>query len=715
MPVKKIPYSGHSPKSKKTKVAKKHTSKKENLKKYKLIVDSDNDGLSDYQEALYGTNKFKVDTDGDGLTDYEEVKVYQTNPLKRDSNGNGVSDGNEVKLGKNPKGKGRLSDIFIPSASEKKSKQLQKKLNKLKFVIDSDGDGLTDHQEGLYGTDPFNPDSDNDGLSDYEEIKVYQTDPNNPDTNKNKIKDGDEVRMGKNPRGTGKLKDLFIPYYGNGYQPEFLKTNRMFWYGISAVFMKAIVIAAIALLPITAWLTPDIAAEQSKKIIELTNVVRKNLNLPLLKENQILDQVAANKAKDMIAQQYFAHVSPTGKSVDYWLKQLHVGYSVAGENLAMGFSDSADVVNAWIKSKTHYANIVDRDYTEVGVAMASGKYKNFDTTFVAQVFATPANQAPSATPKVKTNSKIKNIDNKIQPLNVDKNRLIAQENSPAQQLTLSLSSNKVLGQKITEQPMQPTLIMPENNSYINDEIVNFKISAPNSQKINLYIDEKLINQEAQFSNGYWSLGLAMEEGTHNIVIASSNGNNVATSVPYILSVDRSAPQVDESKTKISVAGSDGDEQKLVRVEAYLSEDATNAEASFGNYRIKLERDASDTTKWTGSAIIFKQDQEQIFNPVVLPSITVSDKLGNVATWDINWQSINPVKPTILSQYVFARNYNSNFTKWLFFLTSIYFKILLFIVIITLTLYVFIKIKTQRFRVIIPAIGLILLLIALILV
>jgi outer membrane protein OmpA-like peptidoglycan-associated protein len=60
-------------------------------------------------------------------------------------------------------------------------------------ALDSDGDGLTDEEELLLGTDPFNPDTDGDGLTDGEEVKVYKTDPLNPDTDYDGLTDGDEV------------------------------------------------------------------------------------------------------------------------------------------------------------------------------------------------------------------------------------------------------------------------------------------------------------------------------------------------------------------------------------------------------------------------------------------------------------------------------------------------------------------------------------------
>lgn len=72
-------------------------------------LDTDQDGLTDEEEDAYGTNINIVDTDVDGLSDYEEVKIYGTNPVVADSDGDTYPDGSEVLNGYNPLGAGKLA------------------------------------------------------------------------------------------------------------------------------------------------------------------------------------------------------------------------------------------------------------------------------------------------------------------------------------------------------------------------------------------------------------------------------------------------------------------------------------------------------------------------------------------------------------------------------------------------------------------------------
>ena len=122
-------------------------------------LDSDNDGLPDYAEKIYGTDPENADTDGDGLSDYDEIYKTGTNPLKYDTDEDGVNDADS----------------------------------------DNDKDGLTNSEELALGTNPNSADTDGDGLSDYDEINKHNTDPLKADSDDDTLSDGDEIILGLDP------------------------------------------------------------------------------------------------------------------------------------------------------------------------------------------------------------------------------------------------------------------------------------------------------------------------------------------------------------------------------------------------------------------------------------------------------------------------------------------------------------------------------------
>ncbi|MFT5455429.1 MAG: hypothetical protein ACI9K2_001908 [Myxococcota bacterium] len=134
-------------------------------------VDSDDDGLTDAEEAALGTDPDDPDTDDDGIPDGEEVNRFGTDPLRADSDGDGLTDGFEVGTSNTD-----------PTRE------------------DSDGDGLSDGREvNDTRTDPNDPDMDGDGLSDGDEVDVYGTDPTLRDTDGDRAPDGDEIAAGTDP------------------------------------------------------------------------------------------------------------------------------------------------------------------------------------------------------------------------------------------------------------------------------------------------------------------------------------------------------------------------------------------------------------------------------------------------------------------------------------------------------------------------------------
>ncbi len=140
----------------------------------------------------------------------------------------------------------------------------------------------------------------------------------------------------------------------------------------------------------------SLASVISSVLVDLTNDDRSTNALGELTVNPVLTAAAQAKADDMAAKGYFAHVSPEGKSSWYWFQQVGYKFSYAGENLAVDFSDSPDVERAWMNSPTHRKNILDGNFTEIGIAVARGTYKGHSTIFVAQMFGAPAHAVATA-------------------------------------------------------------------------------------------------------------------------------------------------------------------------------------------------------------------------------------------------------------------------------------------------------------------------------
>jgi uncharacterized protein YkwD len=123
------------------------------------------------------------------------------------------------------------------------------------------------------------------------------------------------------------------------------------------------------------------------QVVILVNQERTKNGLPPLKINPLLTRAAQNKNQHMIEYNYFSHVSPKdGKKWSDFIKEVKYNYVEAGENLANGFLVASDMVEAWMNSPTHKANILAEGYKETGVAVNKGKLNGRETIFVTQMF-----------------------------------------------------------------------------------------------------------------------------------------------------------------------------------------------------------------------------------------------------------------------------------------------------------------------------------------
>ena len=115
--------------------------------------------------------------------------------------------------------------------------------------------------------------------------------------------------------------------------------------------------------------TGEFAAFQ-KEVVRLVNVERQKQGLGKLSLNAKLSNVATLKSPDMINKNYFDHTSPTYGSPFDMMKQFNISYKTAGENIAKGQKTPAEVVKAWMNSQGHRENILNKNYTEIGIGVA---------------------------------------------------------------------------------------------------------------------------------------------------------------------------------------------------------------------------------------------------------------------------------------------------------------------------------------------------------
>ncbi|MGD6834022.1 CAP domain-containing protein [Sutcliffiella halmapala] len=115
--------------------------------------------------------------------------------------------------------------------------------------------------------------------------------------------------------------------------------------------------------------------ETEQKVIELTNAERRKNGLSDLKADSALSNVAREKSKDMKAKNYFSHTSPTYGSPFDMMRDFGITYNTAGENIAMGQRSPEEVVQAWMNSEGHRKNILNGNFTHIGVGyVEDGNY-----------------------------------------------------------------------------------------------------------------------------------------------------------------------------------------------------------------------------------------------------------------------------------------------------------------------------------------------------
>ncbi|MEX0616601.1 MAG: CAP domain-containing protein [Candidatus Woykebacteria bacterium] len=202
------------------------------------------------------------------------------------------------------------------------------------------------------------------------------------------------------------LAKWIYPHIHNDHRPYAIRHQSLF------VFVVIVAIAQIVSNTFAGDLKILGYATNINKldIIKLTNQERANNGARTLEESSLLDQAAAKKADHMFAQNYWAHFAPDGTSPWHFFQQVGYKYSWAGENLARDFQTSTGVMNGWMNSTTgHRENVLNSQFTQIGVVVKNGVLLGEETTLVVQLFGRPVTyeaQAPPPQVQVGTETKV---------------------------------------------------------------------------------------------------------------------------------------------------------------------------------------------------------------------------------------------------------------------------------------------------------------------
>ncbi|AXU80262.1 TPA: CAP domain-containing protein [Clostridioides difficile] len=129
--------------------------------------------------------------------------------------------------------------------------------------------------------------------------------------------------------------------------------------------------------------TSESFSAYQKEVVDLVNIERAKAGLNPLTLDSSISNVATKKSQDMIDDNYFSHNSPTYGSPFDMLKKFGISYKTAGENIAMGQKTPKEVVNAWMNSEGHRKNIMNPNFSKIGVGVAQ---KSGGSIYWTQIF-----------------------------------------------------------------------------------------------------------------------------------------------------------------------------------------------------------------------------------------------------------------------------------------------------------------------------------------
>jgi uncharacterized protein YkwD len=153
-------------------------------------------------------------------------------------------------------------------------------------------------------------------------------------------------------------------------------------------------------VPVTPSPSPNTEPQTALELVNVTRSKARNCGgiaypaVPAVVWNSKLEAAARTFNQDMISAQFFDHIGPNGSTPGSRVQAQGYGYTVLGENIALGSAGSSldtvsGAVQAWLLSSGHCKNIMNADFTEMGLVGTPGKWNGTDAMYWTQVLAHP--------------------------------------------------------------------------------------------------------------------------------------------------------------------------------------------------------------------------------------------------------------------------------------------------------------------------------------
>jgi uncharacterized protein YkwD len=394
------------------------------------------------------------------------------------------------------------------------------------------------------------------------------------------------------------FKNIFIPNKDNIYEPYGLRSKAMATYLIILIVLQ---------LGVNLFATPRttnkaLAATEisSSEIAELTNAQRAAYGLGALSVDGRLNNAAYNKCVDMFTNQYWDHVSPSGTTPWYFISQAGYAWVYAGENLAKGFSSSSEIINAWMNSPSHRANILSSNYRDMGTAVMTGNFQGVRTTLCVQMFGVEQAAPAPAQPSTPT--------------------------GPSYEVPPEQQPNQPLPAEQQTPPPVPEITKPEQGSVLNNNKPIISGKAAKNTQVLIFDNKNQIGVQNTEPGEVFVFRPTeiLKEGEHKVSAEAQKNSiksNQSNTVSFI--IDTVPPVILEDSIKAdSFIKNDAENYKIV---VGVQNDPSEVITSLDNYSLILNRSMWQNDLFQGTLIPPPQTLSN--NPRKL-SIIATDKAGN---------------------------------------------------------------------------------------